>query len=55
VVIFLPAALVPEALSDAHGKLFVGHDGIYKMKEHLLQVKVFNKTVMKFLASFILP
>ena len=30
VVIFLPASLVPEALSDAHGNLLVGHDGIYK-------------------------
>jgi Integrase zinc binding domain/Integrase core domain len=37
VVIFPPAALVPEALSDAHGKLLVGHDGIYKMKKYLLQ------------------
>ena len=36
-VIFLPASLVPEALSDAHGNLLVGHDGIYKMKERLLQ------------------
>ncbi len=37
VVIFLPASLVPEALSDAHGNLLVGHDGIYKTKERLLQ------------------
>ena len=37
VVIFLPASLIPEALSDAHGNLLVGHDGIYKTKERLLQ------------------
>jgi len=37
VVIFLPASLVPEVLSDAHGNLLVGHDGSYKMKERLLQ------------------
>ncbi len=37
VVIFLPAALIPEVLSKAHGNLLVGHDGIYKPKERLLQ------------------
>jgi hypothetical protein len=37
VVIFLPSALVPETLSESHGNLLVGHDGIYKTKEHLLQ------------------
>ncbi len=35
--IFLPALLIPEALADAHGNLLVGHDGIYKTKEQLLQ------------------
>jgi hypothetical protein len=37
VVVFLPTALVPEALSEAHGNQLVGHDGIYKTKERLLQ------------------
>jgi len=37
VVIFLPALLIPEALSDAHGNLLDRHDGIYKMKECLQQ------------------
>ncbi len=37
VVIFLPSALVPITLSEAHGNLLVGHDGIYKTKERLLQ------------------
>jgi hypothetical protein len=37
VVIFLQGSLVPEALSDAHRNLLVGHNGIYKTKEHLLQ------------------
>jgi hypothetical protein len=37
VVIFLPASLKQEALIDAHGNQLVGHDGIYKMKERLLQ------------------
>jgi hypothetical protein len=37
VVIFLPASLKQEALTDAHGNLLVGHDGIYKTKERLLQ------------------
>ncbi len=37
VVIFLPALLVLEVLAEAHGNLFIGHDGIYKTKEHLLQ------------------
>ncbi len=37
VVIFLPASLIPEALSDAHGNLLDRHDGIYKMKECLQQ------------------
>jgi hypothetical protein len=37
VVIFLPVLLKQDALADAHGNLLVGHDGIYKTKEHLLQ------------------
>jgi len=37
VVLFLPATLVPEALTEAHGELLTGHDGIYKTKEHLMQ------------------
>jgi len=37
VVIFLPALLVLEAFDNAHGNLLVGHDGIYKTKECLLQ------------------
>ena len=37
VVLFLPATLVPEALSEAHGELLTGHDGIYKTKERLFQ------------------
>ncbi len=32
VVLFLPATLVPEALTEAHGELLTGHDGIYKTK-----------------------
>jgi hypothetical protein len=37
VVIFLPASLTEDTLADAHGNLLVGHDGIYKIKERLLQ------------------
>jgi Integrase zinc binding domain/Integrase core domain len=37
VVIFLPASLKHEALADACGSQLVGHDGIYKTKERLLQ------------------
>jgi len=37
VVVFLPTSLVPTALSEAHGNQMVGHDGIYKTKERLLQ------------------
>jgi hypothetical protein len=37
VVVFLPTALVPAALSEAHGNQMVSHDGIYKTKERLLQ------------------
>jgi hypothetical protein len=37
VVIFLPALLIPDALTNTHGNLLVGHNGIYKTKEHLLQ------------------
>jgi hypothetical protein len=37
VVIFLPASLKQDALADAHGNQLVGHDGIYKTKECLLQ------------------
>jgi IS30 family transposase len=37
VVVFLPTALVSEALSEAHGNQMVGHNGIYKTKERLLQ------------------
>ncbi len=29
--------LVPEALTEAHGELLTGHDGIYKTKERLMQ------------------
>ncbi len=29
--------LVPQALSEAHGELLTGHDGIYKTKERLMQ------------------
>ncbi len=36
-VLFLPATLVPEALTEAHGELLTGHDGIYKTKERLMQ------------------
>ncbi len=37
VVLFLPASLVTDALTEAHGELLTGHDGIYKMKERLMQ------------------
>jgi hypothetical protein len=37
VVIFLPALLKQDALTDAHGSQLVGHDKIYKTKELLLQ------------------
>ncbi len=37
VVIFLPASLKQEALVDAHGNQLIGHNGIYKTKEQLLQ------------------
>jgi hypothetical protein len=37
VVIFLPAFLMQEALTDPHGNQLGGHDGIYKTKECLLQ------------------
>ncbi len=37
VVLFLPASLVTDALTEAHGELLTGHDGIYKTKEHLMQ------------------
>ncbi len=37
VVLFLPATLVSQALSEAHGELLTGHDGIYKTKERLMQ------------------
>jgi len=36
VVIFLPATLVQDVLTKAHGNLLVGHNGIYKTKERLL-------------------
>ncbi len=36
-VIFLPASLKQEALTDAHSSQLIGHDGIYKTKQHLLQ------------------
>ncbi len=36
-VLFLPATLVPDALSEAHGELLTGHNGIYKTKERLFQ------------------
>ncbi len=37
VVLFLPASLVTDALTEAHGELLTGHDGIYKTKERLMQ------------------
>ncbi len=37
VVLFLPASLVADALTEAQGELWTGHDGIYKMKERLMQ------------------
>jgi hypothetical protein len=37
VVLFLPYSLVPDALTEAHGELLTGHDGIYKTKERLMQ------------------
>ncbi len=36
-VIFLPASLKHETLTDAHGSQLIGHNGIYKTKECLLQ------------------
>ncbi len=36
-VLFLLATLVPDALTEAHGELLTGHDGIYKTKERLMQ------------------
>jgi hypothetical protein len=37
VIILLPASLKQEALTVTHGSQLVGHDGIYKTKERLLQ------------------
>jgi hypothetical protein len=37
VVLFLPASLVTDALTEGHGELLTGHDGIYKTKERLMQ------------------
>jgi len=37
VVLFLPASLVADAMTEAHGELLTGHDGIYKTKERLMQ------------------
>jgi hypothetical protein len=37
VVLFLPASLVTDALTEAHRELLTGHDGIYKMTERLMQ------------------
>jgi Integrase zinc binding domain len=37
VVLFLPASLVTDALTEAHGELLTGHDSIYKTKERLMQ------------------
>ncbi len=37
VVIFLPASLKQDSLTDTHGSQLVGHGGIYKTKERLLQ------------------
>jgi hypothetical protein len=37
VVIFLQASLVQDIVTEAHRNLLVGHDGIYKSKECLLQ------------------
>ncbi len=36
-VLFLPATLVQEALTEAHGELLTGHKGVYKTKERLFQ------------------
>ncbi len=36
-VLFLPAALTTDAMTEAHGQLLTGHDGIYKTKERLMQ------------------
>ena len=37
VVIFLPETLVENVLSEAHGHLLGGHDGVFKTKERLFQ------------------
>ncbi len=37
VVLFLPATLVPDTLTESHGELLTGHDGVYKTKERLMQ------------------
>jgi hypothetical protein len=37
VVLFLPAAMTTDAMTEAHGQLLTGHDGIYKTKERLMQ------------------
>ncbi len=36
-VLFLPASLITDALTEAHRELLTGHDGIYKTKECLMQ------------------
>jgi hypothetical protein len=37
VVLFLPASLTTDTMTEAHGQLLTGHDGIYKTKERLMQ------------------
>jgi len=37
VVLFLPALLTTNAMTEAHGELLTGHNGIYKTKECLMQ------------------
>ena len=37
VVIFLPTTLIQSVITDAHGELMSGHDGVLKTKERILQ------------------
>jgi hypothetical protein len=32
-----PADIIPDILSDAHGHILAGHDGVLKTKERILQ------------------
>ena len=45
VVLFLPAALTTDAMTEAHGQLLTGHDGIYKTKERLIQGRAWMLTL----------